>query len=205
MPVVLYEKQRQALEFVAQYIQRNGFAPALREIADAMGLSSLATVHEHMNQLQKKGVLKITGYGKHRHMEVVDKKLADNDTGMKLPVLGFIAEGRPIEPFSEMDVFFSVAPSLLSGKKRALVLKVKGDTFLDEGILDGDFVVIEEKANVEDGELVLALLEKDVVTLKRFFKEETRVRLESIRNVKPPLFVNKIKIQGEIKAIIRKY
>lgn len=205
MPVVLYERQRQIIDFIAQFIQRNGYAPNLKQIADAMGLNSLATVHEHIEILVKKGVLRKTGQRKTRSLEIVDKKLSDIDAGLQLPILGFIAAGKPIEPFSDPSAFLSVAPSMISGKSRSYVLQVKGESMIGDGIFDGDYVVIEERHDVKNGDIVVALLDNGLATLKRFFKEATRVRLEPSNAKMAPIYATSVQIQGKVIAVIRKF
>ncbi len=205
MPVVLYERQRQIIDFIAQFIQRNGYAPNLKQIADAMGLSSLATVHEHIEILVKKGVLRKTGQRKTRTLEIVDKKLSDIDAGLQLPILGFIAAGKPIEPFSDPSAFLSVAPSMISGKSRSYILQVKGESMIGDGIFDGDYVVIEERHDVKNGDIVVALLDNGLATLKRFFKEATRVRLEPSNAKMAPIYATSVQIQGKVIAVIRKF
>lgn len=206
MPVILYERQRQILDYVAQYIQRNGFAPSLRSIADSMGLSSLATVHEHMSQLQRKGVIKIIGRGKTRKVKIVDKKYSSIDAGVTLPILGFFTEGAPIEPYSIPHATFAVAPSMMTGKKRGFILCVKTNSLSEDGIFKNDYIVLEEElGEIEDGQIVVAILDNDVASLKRLFKEATRVKLEWLRAKKPSQYVPGVKIQGKVMGIIRKF
>lgn len=205
MPVVLYEKQRQIIDFISQFIQKNGSAPNLKDIADAMSLHSLATVHEHLEILVKKGVLKKSGTRKNRVLEIVDKKLGCQNNGVQLPILGFIAAGKPIEPFSDPTAFINIAPGMVSGKKRSFVLQVRGESMIEEGILDGDFVIVEEETNVNNGDIVVALLENGLATLKKFFKEATRVRLEPANAKMAPIFATSVQIQGKVIAVIRKF
>jgi len=205
MPIVLYEKQRQIIDFISQFIQKYSFAPSLRDIAEAMNLSSLATVHEHIQTLVKKGVLKKSGRGKNRHLDIVDKRLSTMDSGVQLPILGFIAAGKPIEPFSDPNAFLGIAPSMVSGKKRAYVLQVRGESMIDEGILDGDYVVVEERQEVINGDIVVALLENGLATLKKFFKEATRVRLEPANAQMAPIYATKVQIQGKVIAVVRRF
>ena len=207
MPVILYERQRQILDYIAQYIQRNGFAPSLRNIADSMGLSSLATVHEHMKQLRRKGVIKVVGRGKTRNVTIVDKKYSSIDTGVLLPILGFFSEGEPIEPHSIPHAHFAVAPSMMTGKKRGFILQVKTDALADDGIFENDYIILEEESGeVKDGQIVVAILDNGVASLKRLFKEATRVKLEWIRaKKKPSLYIPNVKIQGKVLGIIRKF
>jgi len=205
MPVVLYERQRQILDFVSQYIQRNGFAPSLREIADAMGLRSLATIHEHLDQLQKRGVISITGRGKKRLIEIIDKHMAEVDKGVKLPILGLFSQGKQIEPYSVGHAFVGVAPSMISSRRRAIVLEVKDDSLVQEGIFKDDFLILEEEAELDNGDVVVALLEKKEALLKKFYQETTRVKLESLHGAQAPHYVQKIQIQGKVVGLIRRY
>jgi repressor LexA len=204
MPVTLYKRQRQILDFVAQYIQKNGYSPTLTEIAEALGVSSLATVHEHLGAMEKKGVIK-RYEGAVRGIELIDKKLGKLIQGVELPIMGFIAAGQPIEPYTDPHASLHVSPSLLTGKKRAFVLQVKGDSMIDEGILDGDYVVIEEQESANNGEIVVALLENGFATLKRFFKEATRIRLEPANAAMSPIFAKNVKIQGKVVGVIRRF
>src|SRR3989344_5243842 len=153
MPVTLYNRQRQILDFVAQYIQRNGYSPTLLEIAKALGVSSLATVHEHLATMQKKGVIK-RYEGTVRGIEILDKEAAkrmDNHPTIELPVLGYIAAGQPIEPYTDPNAVFAVPPSMISVKKRSFVLQVKGDSMIEAGIYDLDYVVVEQGEAANNG------------------------------------------------------
>jgi len=204
MPVTLYKRQKQILDYISQYIQKNGFSPTLQEIADALGVSSLATVHEHLTTMAKKGVIK-RYEGAVRGIEIVDKKLGELTKGIELPVLGFIAAGAPIEPYTDPNATISIAPGMLSSKKRAFVLQIKGSSMDDEGILDGDFVVIEEQETANNGDIVVAVLENGFATLKRFFKEATRVRLEPANSQMAPIFAKNVRIQGRVVGVIRRF
>lgn len=204
MPVTLYKRQKQILDFISQYIQKNGYSPTLTEIAEAIGVSSLATVHEHLTAMEKKKVIK-RYEGSVRGIELADKNLGQLTQGVELPIMGFIAAGEPIEPYTDPNTTAQVSPSLLTGKKRAFVLQVKGNSMIDDGILDGDYVVIEEQETASNGEIVVALLENGFATLKRFFKESTRIRLEPANAEMSPIFAKNVKIQGRVVGIIRRF
>ncbi|NMC35667.1 transcriptional repressor LexA [Candidatus Beckwithbacteria bacterium] len=203
--VTLYKRQRQIIEFISQFIQRNGYSPTLREIGDAMGLSSLATVHEHVERLVDKGVLKKTAGNKTRGIIVVDEKLGTMKQGVNLPILGWIAAGQPIDPYTEPDAYLQVSAEMLSGRKRSFVLQVRGESMIDEGILDGDYVVIEEESDVKDGDIVVAILETGIATLKKIFREATRVRLEPANSSMAPIYATRVQIQGKCVGIIRRF
>lgn len=207
MPVTLYNRQRQILDFIAQYVQKNGYSPTLQEIAKALGVSSLATVHEHLAAMEKKGVIK-KYEGAVRGIEILDKGAADRTAlqpAIELPVLGFIAAGQPIEPYTDPNASFAVPPVMVSPKKRCFVLQVKGDSMIEAGIYDKDYVVVEQSEAASNGEVVVALLENGFATLKRYFKEATRVRLEPANSAMSPIFVTKVRIQGKVVGVIRRY
>jgi repressor LexA len=204
MPITLYKRQRQIIEFIGQYIQKFGTSPTLQEIADALGVSSLATVHEHLQTLVKKGVIK-RFEGAVRGIELLDEKLSAAVDGVELPILGFIAAGSPIQPMTDPNATLKVAPTMLSGKKHSFVLQVRGDSMIEEGILDGDFVVIEEQPAVQDGDIVVALLDNGLATLKKFFREATRVRLEPANSTMKPIYAKNVTVQGKVVGLVRRF
>jgi repressor LexA len=209
MPVTLYNRQRQILDFITQYVQANGYAPTLQEIARALGVRSLATVHEHLQAMEKKGIIK-KYEGAVRGIEILDKRAAARTTSeaaIDLPVLGFIAAGQPIEPHTDPNATFGVPPTLINQKRRCFVLQVKGDSMIEAGIYDHDYVVIEQTEIASNGDVVVALLDNGFATLKRFFKEATRVRLEPANSSMSPIFVtgDKVRIQGRCVGVIRKF
>ena len=205
MAVTLYKRQRQIVDFISQFIQKNGYSPTLQEIADAIGVSSFATIHEHLQALVKKKVIK-KYEGAVRGLEIIDTKLSTLTT-LELPIMGFISAGRPIEPHTDSSASIRISPTMVSGKKRSFVLQVKGDSMIEEGIFDRDFVVIEETGEdtIIDGDIVVALLDNGLATLKRFFKEKTRVRLEPANSSMSPIFATNVKIQGKCVGVIRRY
>ncbi len=204
MPITLYKRQKQILDFIGQYIQKFGTSPTLQEIADSLGVSSLATVHEHLQTLVKKGVIR-RFEGAVRGIELLDSKIGEAIDGIELPILGFIAAGSPIQPMTDPNATLKVASSMLSGKKRSYVLQVRGDSMIEEGILDGDFVVIEEKKEARDGEIVVALLDNGLATLKKFFKEATRIRLEPANSTMRPIYAQNVTIQGSVVGLVRRF
>lgn len=204
MPVTLYKRQRQIVDFIAQYIQKNGYAPTLQEIADAIGVSSLATVHEHLQALERKKVIK-KFEGAVRGIELIDRTFLRMTDSIDLPLLGYIAAGKPIEPHEDNDASFKVSPHLITGKKRAYVLQVKGESMIEDHINDGDYVVIEETNSVNNGDIVVALLDNGLATLKRYYKEVTRIRLEPANANMSPIYATNVQIQGRVVGLIRKY
>ncbi|HAU99321.1 MAG: LexA repressor [Microgenomates group bacterium GW2011_GWF2_45_18] len=204
MAVTLYKRQRQIVDFVSQYIQKNGFSPTLQEIATSLGVSSLATVHEHLQALIKKKIIR-KYEGSVRGLELIDRTFLRMSESVDLPILGYIAAGRPIQPYTDPNATFKVSPELVSASKRSYVLQVRGDSMIEDGILDGDFVVIEEVQDANNGEIVVAMLENGLATLKRFFREATRVRLEPANATMQPIYATNVRIQGKVVGLIRRF
>lgn len=204
MPITLYRRQKQILGFIKQYIEKYGYSPTLSEIAESIGVSSLATVHEHLQALVTKGVIK-RYEGAVRGIEVLDQKVSQVLKGIELPILGFIAAGQPIMPYTDPDAMINVPSSMVSGKKRTYVLQVKGDSMIEDGILDGDYVIIEQQSVADDGNIVVALLDNGLATLKRFFREPTRVRLEPANASMEPIYATSVQIQGKCVGVIRRF
>ena len=204
MPVTLYKRQRELMEFLRLFITKNGFSPTLQEIADAMNLSSLATVHEHLQALIKKGLIK-RYEGTVRGIEILDEKMGAILEGIELPLVGLIAAGRPIEAIEDPTETLTISPTLISGKRRAFVLQVKGESMVKDGIHDGDYVVVEQQETANNGDIVVALLGNGFATLKRYYKEAHRIRLEPANDSMSPIFATNVAIQGKVRGIIRRF
>lgn len=204
MAPVIYRRQGQILDYIRQYIQTNNSAPTLREIADALGVSSLATVHEHLVTLEGKNLIKRRP-GKNRSIELIGDQAFYPEDGVQAPILGFIAAGSPIEPYTDPNATLSVPSTFITGKKRVFILQVRGESMIEEQIRDGDHVVVEQTETAKNGDIVVALLDNGMATLKRFFKEPTRVRLEPANAKMSPIFVKNVRIQGKVVGLVRKY
>ncbi|MBI5448971.1 transcriptional repressor LexA [Candidatus Gottesmanbacteria bacterium] len=205
MPPILYQRERQLLDFITQFIQRYGYAPTLKEIAEAVGLGSLATVHEHIDKLRQKGFIRKLD-GTARGLEVVEQYRSDKSTtAVELPVLGYIAAGAPLEPYTDPNYYLSVGPSMLASNKASYVLQVKGTSMIDDGILDGDYVVVQHQQDAQNGDIVVALLPNGLATLKRIYFEKDRIKLMPANTQMSPIFTTHVKIQGKVVGIIRRY
>ena len=206
MAPTLYPRERQVLEFITQFTQRYGYAPTLKEIGDALGMHSPATVHEHIDHLRIKGFIKKID-GAARGIELVENtfRQGDKQGPVELPVLGYIAAGAPLEPYTDPNSYLSVAPWMVSPDKAAYILQVKGTSMIDEGILDGDFVVIQHQNDAKNGDIVVALLPNGLATLKRIYFEKDRIKLSPANSQMSPIFTTHVKIQGKCVGVIRKY
>jgi repressor LexA len=205
MPAVLYKRQKDILNFVREYIDKYGYSPTLGEIAEAMGLSSLATVHEHLMALVKKGAIR-KFEGTVRGIEVL-KEFDSTPRTVEIPLLGYIAAGQPIMPYTDPSATVSVSPHMVSDKKHSYVLQVKGDSMIESGILDGDYVIIEQQNHASDGDIVVALLDSGLATLKKYFREPNRIRLEPANSSMEPIYVNigEMQVQGKCTGVIRRF
>ncbi len=204
MPITLYRRQKQVLDFISQYIKKNGSSPTLQEIASALNLSSLATVHEHLQALIKKGLIK-KYEGAVRGIEILDRKMSKFLEGIEVPLVGYIAAGKPIEAVEDPNETITISPQMVSGRRRTFVLQVKGESMKEAGIMDGDYVVVEQQDTASNGDVVVALLENGFATLKRFFKEKGRIRLQPANSAMEPIYATNVRIQGRVAGVIRKY
>jgi len=198
----LTRRQREILDYLGEFIQQHGYAPSLEEIGRRFGLSSLATVHKHLTNLQEKGFIR-RAWNRSRSVELVPTR--GGGRAVELPLLGFVAAGVPIEAVATSE---SIAvPEDLVGKRDTYVLKVRGDSMIDEQIRDGDFVVVEDRKTAENGEMVIALLGGSDVTLKKFYREDGRIRLQPANPAMQPLMVapEQLQIQGVVVGVMRKY
>ena len=198
----LTKRQREVLNYLNDFIQQQGYAPSLEEIGQRLGLSSLATVHKHLTNLESKGFIR-RSWNKSRSVEIIPTK--HGAQSRELDLMGYVAAGQPIEAVATLE---SIAvPEMLVGKNRAYVLRVRGDSMIDEQIRDGDFVIVEDRKTVENGEMVIALLNNAEVTLKMLFREGEGVRLQPANRKMEPLIIKSadLRIQGVVVGIMRRY
>ena len=200
----LTKRQREILLYLQEYADDNGYAPSFEEIAAQFNYNSLATVHEHLTNLERKGYIK-RSYNESRAIEILPSDVFAR--AVELPLLGSVAAGVPIEA---MTVNESVAvPQELVGKSgNHYVLKVRGNSMIDEQIRDGDFVIINERRSADNGEMVIALTKNNSATLKKFYRErDGRIRLQPANDTLQPMYVheNDIAIQGIVVGVIRRY
>jgi repressor LexA len=209
MATILYKRQKQILDYIEKNISKYGYAPTLTEIAQYLGLSSLATVHEHLAVLEKKGLIR-RYRGAVRGIEVLFDK-AENKIEkiaaafVELPVLGFIACGEPIEPYSDPNATIGVNASLVRPGDQSFVLQAKGDSMIDDGILSGDYVVVREQKEATNGDIVVAVLRNGFATLKRYYREASRIRLQPANSTMSPIYVTDVEIRGKVVAVIRQF
>lgn len=199
---MLTPKQKQILEFIEKFIRENDYAPSYREIADYFGFSSVATVAEHVENLKQKGFLTNDESG-YRSLKLVEIDEAGSQwLGFTIPLLGGIQAGKPLEAVQTSETL--EIPRDMMGKQ-VFALKVRGDSMVDDGILNGDYVVVEPCSSPKNGDIVVALIDKDNVTLKRFYREKDHIRLQPANRKYQPIRVKRVFIQGRVKGVIRKF
>ncbi|MGE0405113.1 MAG: transcriptional repressor LexA [Candidatus Korobacteraceae bacterium] len=204
--MALTKRQRQVYDFIAGFVQSHGYSPSFEEIGDGMGLSSLATVHKHISNLEKKGLLR-RDYNRSRSIDVLPPRgrlKQSMSAGTSLPVMGRIAAGRPIEAVENPT---SISLSDFTGSKDVFVLEVTGDSMQDEHIVSGDYVLVERVNTARNGEIVVALVEGMDATLKRFYQEGERIRLQPANATMQPIMVpaQAVQVQGRVIGVLRKY
>ena len=200
----LTKRQKEILDHVNDYIQAHGYAPSFEEIARAFGYSSLATVHEHLSNLERKGYIRKT-YNESRSIEMVPR--AGAALALELPLLGAVAAGLPIEAIPGREVL-SVPPDMVKPGRDSFVLRVQGDSMIDEQIRDGDYIVVTSQPTANDGEMVVALVGGDSATVKKLYREPgSRIRLQPANASMEPLVVDAddVVVQGVVVGLIRKF
>lgn len=206
--MAITRRQRQVYDFISRFVTEKGYSPSFEEIGGGLGLNSLATVHKHITNLEKKGLL-TRDYNRSRSIDLLPPKgklkqsMAVNSM-MALPLLGRIAAGQPIEALQNPETI-SLADFVQS--RDVFVLEVGGDSMQDEGILDGDYVLVERTKVAHNGDIVVALVEGSETTLKRFYKEGDNIRLQpSNANMEPIIrHASVVQIQGRVIGVLRKY
>jgi repressor LexA len=205
MPSYLTRRQKEILDYIDSFQRRNGLAPTHREICEQFGFSSYGTAYKHLKLLQQKGFLKRDRHQR-RGLELLESAGSSSASGRELPFLGRIAAGRPIEAVSGDETL--AVPAALFGQRTDdhFVLSVTGESMIGEGIHDGDWVIVERRDRATAGEMVVALV-GDEATLKRFYPEGERVRLQPSNPAMQPIFVPAadLRVQGIVVGLMRKY
>lgn len=198
----LTKRQREILDFLNEFIEKHGYAPSLEEVGQRFGLSSLATVHKHLTNLQDKGFIR-RAWNRSRSVELVPTRVGAR--AVDLPLLGTVAAGAPIEAVVSSETV--TVPEDLVGKQETYALKVRGSSMIDEQIRDGDIVIVEDRKTANNGEMVIALLKGSEVTLKKFYRDNGRVRLQPANQAVRPLVVDadQVQIQGVVVGVMRRY
>ncbi len=212
--MALTPRQKQVLDFIAQFIAENEYAPSFEELAEGLGLASIATVHKHLTALESKGYLK-RSFNQSRALEMTPKyrreqrmhrsDVESSSGSLEMPLLGVIAAGMPIQSFANQE---TLSFSQFAGAKETYALEVRGESMIEDHIMDGDYVLVEQTDHARNGEIVVALVDGEESTLKRFYREgEDRIRLQPANSAMDPIVVPaaSVQVQGRVLAVHRKY
>ena len=198
--MALTEKQKKVLAFIEQFAQENGYPPSVREIANAVGLKSTSTVHGHLQRLEKRGLLHRDAM-KPRAMEVVGDPNFVRNNSTAVPVIGRVTAGMPILAEENLDEYVAI-PEVMLGEGEHFILLVRGDSMIEAGILDGDYIVVRRASEALNGEIVVAMID-DSATVKRFYKENGRFRLPPENHTMAPIYADDVTILGKVVSLYR--
>ncbi|HUF50927.1 MAG TPA: transcriptional repressor LexA [Longimicrobiales bacterium] len=200
----LTKRQKEILDFLELFVAEYGYPPSYEEIARNFGYTSLATVHEHLENLRQKGYIR-KSYNASRSIEVV--QAASGASAVELPLLGMVAAGQPIEAVADQETI-TVPEDLVTRGGQHYVLRVRGDSMIDEQIRDGDYVIVNSRNSAENGEMVVALVQGDSATVKKFYRErDGQIRLQPANVGMSPLYFpsHEVAVQGVVVGVIRRY
>jgi repressor LexA len=194
----LTKRQKEILNFIQQFIESHDYAPSYREIAEHFQLGSVATVADHLENLEGKGFL-TKSLNEARSLQLTPRW---DDRSFEIPLMGLVAAGYPIEAIRTNETID--IPRDMMGKN-VFALKVRGESMIEDGIFDGDYIIIEQTDNPRNGEIVVALVDNENATLKRFYREKDRIRLQPANSNFNPIYSKKVMVQGRVKGVIRKF
>ena len=199
--MILTKRQKQLYDYIDDFIARHGYAPTLEEIGEKFKLSSLATVHKHLTNLEQKGLIK-RKWNFSRAIELVPRQ--KRSSAVELPLLGYVAAGQPIEAVESSETF--CVPEEFVRRQNTFALRVKGNSMVEDGILDGDYVIVEERTTADNGETVVALINGGA-TVKRFYRDKGKIRLMPANHSMAPIIAKArdVQIRGVVVAVLRKY
>ncbi|MFA7063981.1 MAG: transcriptional repressor LexA [Bacilli bacterium] len=202
----LTKKQEEVLVFIKKHIVEYGYPPSVREICKGLNLSSPATVHTHLRHLEIKGAIK-KAPNKFRTIEVIGRNefMPEDEELVKVPLLGKITAGSPIEAIENPDEVFTLPASLIPSRESIFTLKVEGDSMINAGIFNGDIVIVQKQKVARNGEIVVAMNDENEVTLKTFYKEKDYIRLQPENNSMEPIILNNVTILGKAIGLYRKF
>ncbi|MDD4187803.1 MAG: transcriptional repressor LexA [Bacilli bacterium] len=202
----LTKKQEEVLVFIKKHIVEYGYPPSVREICKGLNLSSPATVHTHLRHLEIKGAIK-KAPNKFRTIEVIGRNefMPEDEELVKVPLLGKITAGSPIEAIENPDEVFTLPASLIPSRESIFTLKVEGDSMINAGIFNGDIVIVQKQKVARNGEIVVAMNDENEVTLKTFYKEKDYIRLQPENNSMEPIILNNVTILGKAIGLYRRF
>ncbi|BDG47917.1 MULTISPECIES: transcriptional repressor LexA [Parageobacillus] len=201
----LSKRQQQILDFIKKEVKTKGYPPSVREIGEAVGLASSSTVHGHLARLESKGYIR-RDPTKPRAIEILDADFSvRNDTNdvISVPIIGKVTAGQPITAVENIEDYFPLPKRLVSSEDHVFMLEVMGDSMIEAGILDGDYVIVRQQQSADNGDIVVAMTEENEATVKRFFKEKDHIRLQPENSNLEPIIVRDCTILGKVIGVYR--
>jgi repressor LexA len=201
--MAITRRQKEVIDFLTNFVAKNSYSPSYEEIAAGLGLSSLATVHKHVTNLQTKGILQ-RAHNRSRSIDIIPTRPAKKPSSDRLPLMGRIAAGQPVEAVENSE---SISLNDIIGSREVFALEVRGDSMRDEHIVSGDYVLVERTKTAREGEIVVALIDGADATLKRFYREGNMIRLQPSNAEMAPIYAPaaSVSIQGKVLGMLRKY
>ena len=200
--MILTKRQKQILDYIGESIRKNGYAPSLVEISQHFKLNSISTIHKHLVHLEEKGLIH-RHWNRARAIEVVPTE--SRPEARDVPLIGLISAGQPIEAIRTNEVV--AVPEDMIGRRDVYVLRVKGESMVEDQVRDGDYVIVENRGSARNGEMVVALLQGENATLKKYYREKGQIRLQPAHPTMKPILAKEedVKIQGVVIGLLRKY
>ena len=201
--VELTPKEKMIYEYISDCLEKNGYAPSVRDICAALGIKSTSSVHEYLRKLENKGVIRKSS-GKSRALSIEGNPQNESGKMKRVPILGRVTAGQPILAVENYDGYVDFPATMARGKANLFALRVMGESMIEAGILDGDIVVVESRRYADDGEIVVAMIE-DEATVKRFYHDNGRIRLQPANHTMEPIYSRDVTILGKVIANFRFY
>lgn len=201
----LSKRQQQILDFIKKEVKTKGYPPSVREIGEAVGLASSSTVHGHLARLESKGYIR-RDPTKPRAIEILDADFSmrnETDDVISVPIIGKVTAGQPITAVENIEDYFPLPKRLVSSEDHVFMLEVMGDSMIEAGILDGDYVIVRQQQSADNGDIVVAMTEENEATIKRFFKEKDHIRLQPENSNLEPIIVRDCTILGKVIGVYR--
>lgn len=201
--VNLTEKEKAVYKFISECLEKNGYPPSVRDVCAAVGMKSTSSVHEYIRRLEAKGYIKKSS-GKSRALTIEGGVQSESAKMKKVPILGRVTAGQPILAVENYDGYVDFPATMARGKANLFALRVMGESMIEAGILDGDIVVVESKQYADNGEIVVAMIDEEA-TVKRFFRDNGRIRLQPANHTMEPIYSKEVTVLGKVIANFRFY
>lgn len=196
------KRQEDILEFIKEEVRTKGYPPSVREIGEAVGLASSSTVHGHLNRLESKGLIR-RDPTKPRAIEILDQDNISKQGVIHVPLVGKVTAGLPITAIENIEEYFPIPDSYGTSDDHIFMLEIMGESMIEAGILDGDYVIVKQQASANNGDIVVAMTEENEATVKRFYKEEGHFRLQPENSSMDPIIVENVSILGKVVGLYR--